>query len=65
MKEHSLLSEEEYMMAVDEYGEDSFTAMIGAKRSNELLASMDLEKIAGELREDLATTTSELKQKNC
>jgi DNA-directed RNA polymerase subunit beta' len=63
MKEHSLLSEEEYMMAVDEYGEDSFTAMIGAEAIFELLASMELEKIAGQLREDLATTTSELKQK--
>src|ERR1700716_3195510 len=29
LKEHQLLSEEEYMIAVDEYGEDSFTAMIG------------------------------------
>ena len=31
LKEHQLLSEEEYMLAVDEYGEDSFTAMIGAE----------------------------------
>jgi DNA-directed RNA polymerase subunit beta' len=33
LKEHQLLSEEEYMLAVDEYGEDSFTAMIGARPS--------------------------------
>ncbi len=63
MKEHSLLSEEEFMMAVEEYGQDSFTAMIGAEAIQELLGTMDLEKIAGQLREDLATTTSELKQK--
>jgi len=63
LKEHSLLSEEDYMLAVDEFGEDSFTAMIGAEAIYELLASMELVKIAGELRADLATTTSDLKQK--
>src|SRR6187399_3368392 len=45
LKEHQLLSEEEYMLAVDEYGEDSFTAMIGAEAIHDLLAGMDLEKI--------------------
>jgi DNA-directed RNA polymerase subunit beta' len=63
MKLHQLLSEEEYMMAVDSFGEDSFTAMIGAEAIHDLLAGMELEKIAGELRSDLASTTSELKQK--
>ncbi|MDP2761675.1 MAG: DNA-directed RNA polymerase subunit beta', partial [Sideroxyarcus sp.] len=63
LKENSLLSEEDYMIAVDEFGEDSFTAMIGAEAIFELLASMDLERIAGELRTELATTTSELKSK--
>ncbi|MCQ8781800.1 DNA-directed RNA polymerase subunit beta' [Mangrovibrevibacter kandeliae] len=63
LKEHQLLTEEEYMIAVDEFGEDSFTALIGAEAIQELLSSMDLEKIAGDLREELATTTSELKTK--
>jgi DNA-directed RNA polymerase subunit beta' len=63
LQEHQLLSEEEYMIAVDEFGEDSFTAMIGAEAIYELLAGMELEKIAGDLREELATTTSELKSK--
>ncbi|SMC60733.1 DNA-directed RNA polymerase subunit beta' [Fulvimarina manganoxydans] len=63
LKEHQLLSEEEYMIAVDEFGEDQFTALIGAEALQELLRSMDLEKIAGDLREELATTTSELKTK--
>ncbi|WAJ30806.1 DNA-directed RNA polymerase subunit beta' [Antarcticirhabdus aurantiaca] len=63
LKEHQLLTEEEYMIAIDEYGEDSFTALIGAEAIQELLASMDLETIAGTLREELATTTSELKTK--
>ncbi|MBP0614728.1 DNA-directed RNA polymerase subunit beta' [Jiella mangrovi] len=63
LKEHQLLSEEEYMIAIDEFGEDSFTALIGAEAIQELLGSMDLEKIAGDLREELAATTSELKTK--
>ncbi|KQT83378.1 DNA-directed RNA polymerase subunit beta' [Aurantimonas sp. Leaf443] len=63
LKQHQLLSEEEYMIAVDEFGEDSFTALIGAEAIQELLGSMDLEKIAGDLRSELATTTSELKTK--
>ena len=63
LKENQLLSEEEYMIAVDEFGEDSFTAMIGAEAIFELLAGMELEKIAGELRTELASTTSDLKQK--
>src|SRR6187455_1919218 len=63
LKENQLLSEEEYMIAVDEFGEDSFTAMIGAEAIHDLLAGMELEKIAGELRSDLASTSSELKQK--
>jgi DNA-directed RNA polymerase subunit beta' len=63
LKENQLLSEEDYMVAVDEFGEDSFTAMIGAEAIYEMLASMDLERIAGELRTELASTTSELKSK--
>ncbi|EJF94231.1 DNA-directed RNA polymerase subunit beta' [Bartonella taylorii] len=63
LKLHQLLSEEEYMLAIDEFGEDQFTAMIGAEAIYELLASMELEKIANDLRIELAETTSELKQK--
>ncbi|MGV0879540.1 DNA-directed RNA polymerase subunit beta' [Martelella sp. FLE1502] len=63
LKENQLLSEEEYMMAVDEFGEDQFSANIGAEAIYEMLASMDLDKIAGDLRAELADTTSDLKQK--
>jgi DNA-directed RNA polymerase subunit beta' len=51
------------MIAVDEFGEDQFTAMIGAEAIYEMLASMNLDKIAGDLRSEMADTTSELKQK--
>ncbi|EJF93862.1 DNA-directed RNA polymerase subunit beta' [Bartonella tamiae] len=63
LKINQLLSEEDYMIAVDEFGEDQFTALIGAEAIYELLAAMDLEKIAGDLRAELAETTSELKTK--
>jgi DNA-directed RNA polymerase subunit beta' len=35
--------EEEYIDAQDEYGEDAFTAMIGAEAIREMLAAIDLE----------------------
>ncbi len=63
LAEFQLLSEEEYMMAIDEHGQDSFTAMIGAEAIHEILAGMDLEKIAADLRIELAGTSSELKSK--
>jgi DNA-directed RNA polymerase subunit beta' len=63
LKERQLLSEEEYLRAQDEYGEDSFTAMIGAEAIREMLKNLDLEKIAADLRQEIATTTSELKPK--
>ncbi len=58
-----LLSEEEYMDACDEYGEDAFTAMIGAEAVYELLKEIDLEATADQLRDDLAEATGELKPK--
>ena len=61
--EYQLLSEEEYMDAQDEFGEDSFTAMIGAEAIHEMLAGLDLEKLAVDLRGEIADTTSELKLK--
>ncbi|WP_375567415.1 DNA-directed RNA polymerase subunit beta' [Oceaniradius stylonematis] len=63
LQEQQLLSEEEYMMAAEEFGEDQFTAMIGAEAIQELLASIDLPKTAVDLREELDATSSELKTK--
>jgi DNA-directed RNA polymerase subunit beta' len=63
LKEHQLLSEEDYLLAVEEYGEDSFTAMIGAEAIHDILAATDLEKLAADLRVEMAGTTSDLKQK--
>lgn len=63
MKEFQLLSEEEYMVAQEEYGVDSFTAMIGAEAIKEILAGLDLEQLAVDLRQEIAESTTELKPK--
>jgi DNA-directed RNA polymerase subunit beta' len=63
LKQHQLLSEDDYMRAQDEYGDDSFTAEIGAEAIQNLLRGVDLAKEADKLREELAGTPSEIKQK--
>jgi DNA-directed RNA polymerase subunit beta' len=63
LKDRQLLSEEDYLRAQDEYGEDSFTAMIGAEAIRELLKGMDLEKLAADLRVEIANAKTELKPK--
>jgi DNA-directed RNA polymerase subunit beta' len=63
LKPLQLLSEEEYLKAQDEFGEDSFTAAIGAEAIRELLKNLDLEKTRDELRREIAESTSELKPK--
>jgi len=63
LKQHQLLSEDEYMRFQDEFGDDSFTAEIGAEAIQGLLKGLELEKEADKLREELITTTSEMKLK--
>ncbi len=63
LKERQLLSEDEYLTAQDEYGEDSFTALIGAEAIREILQKLDLEKTAVDLRHEISVSTSELKPK--
>ncbi len=63
MKERQLLSEDDYLRAQDEYGQDSFTAMIGAEAIREILRAMDLQKISEDLKVEIAESTSELKPK--
>lgn len=63
LKDRQLLSEDDYLRAQDEYGEDSFTAMIGAEAIREMLKAMDLSKIAADLRTEIGSTDSEIKRK--
>lgn len=59
-----LLTEDEYNQAIQEYGEDSFTAKIGAEGIQDILAQIDLEASAIQLEEEMHHTRSkQLKKK--
>ncbi|MGY8895745.1 MAG: DNA-directed RNA polymerase subunit beta' [Gammaproteobacteria bacterium] len=58
-----LLTEEMYFDAIDEYGEDEFEAKMGAEAIQDILAEMQLEKEAANLREDSLNTKSQTKLK--
>src|ERR671939_1292068 len=57
LKERQLLSEDEYLRAQDEYGDDSFQAAIGAEAIRKLLQALNLEQIATDIRQEIAVTT--------
>lgn len=57
------LSEDQYYKAIEEYGDDSFVAMIGAEAVKELLSKLDLEEIKNGLRVEIAESTSDNKKK--
>ena len=63
LKERQLLSEEEFINAQDEFGQDSFTAKIGAEAIRDMMMALELEKLAVDLRHEISITTSELKPK--
>jgi DNA-directed RNA polymerase subunit beta' len=63
LEDRQLLSEDEYLKAQELYGADSFTALIGAEAIREMLKVLDLEKMAADLRVEIAESTSELKPK--
>ncbi len=62
-REKQLLTEEQYSQAVEEFGQDSFTAGIGAEAIRELLMGLDLAKLAIDLRQEIAESTTDLKPK--
>ncbi len=63
LEKYQLLTEDEMLDAQDEYGEDAFTAGIGAEAVKHMLMDLDLEREREELLEELATTKSTLKPK--
>jgi len=63
LKKFQLLSEDDYVNAQDEYGEDAFSAGIGAEAIRKMLSELDLNDIRDKLRVELAETTSEAKPK--
>src|SRR5918996_1491865 len=63
LEKFQLLTEDELLAAQDEYGEDAFSAGIGAEAVKTMLMDLDLESELVPLKEELATTKSELKPK--
>ncbi|HEV2097899.1 MAG TPA: DNA-directed RNA polymerase subunit beta' [Stellaceae bacterium] len=63
LKQHQLLSEEEYLQAQDDYGEDQFTASIGAEALRTVLSAIDLGEEKEKLRTELRETNSEARRK--
>ncbi len=62
LKKGEIISEEQYIEYQDEYGEDSFSAAIGAEAIEQMLLSIDLEADYNQLKIDLTETKSELKK---
>ena len=57
------LSEKEYRDAVENFGEGSFRAGMGAEAVKELLQAIDVEKEAAELREELLASNGQRRAK--
>jgi DNA-directed RNA polymerase subunit beta' len=62
LEKGQLLSDETYLQAIEEYG-DEFDARMGAEAVQELLRSINLEKEIEVIREDIDGTNSETKIK--
>jgi DNA-directed RNA polymerase subunit beta' len=58
LEEKQLLTEQEYIQAIDEYGDDGFTAKMGAIAIKEVLEKMNMEAIVEELHEQMLNTRS-------
>ncbi|XP_044733292.1 DNA-directed RNA polymerase subunit beta' [Chrysoperla carnea] len=63
LQKGELLTEEELQKAKDKYGEDAFTASIGAEVVQQMLKELDFPTLKQELYEELQNTTSEVKKK--
>ncbi|MBW4329836.1 DNA-directed RNA polymerase subunit beta' [Stakelama sp. CBK3Z-3] len=63
LEKYQLMTEDELLDAQDEYGEDAFSAGIGAEAVKAMLMDLDLETERDDLLKELAETKSELKPK--
>ncbi|MGP1396329.1 MAG: DNA-directed RNA polymerase subunit beta' [Inquilinaceae bacterium] len=63
LKQRQLLSEEEYVRAQEEYGDEAFTAKIGAEALKLMLQALNLEEQREIVRTELRETGSEAKRK--
>ena len=58
LKKHQLLSEGEYREAIETYGDETFTAKMGAEGVRDALANVNLEDSIEELQEAMGETRS-------
>lgn len=63
LKIRQLLTEDEFYQAQDEYGDDAFTAAIGAEAIQVMLRALELPELYTQLQDDLKETSSEAKRK--
>ena len=63
LKKKELLTDEEYIEAKEQYGENGFVAGIGAEAVRQLLEEIDLDKLYEELRAEVVTSISDTKKK--
>jgi DNA-directed RNA polymerase subunit beta' len=63
LEKYQLLTEDELLDAQDEYGEDAFSAGIGAEAVKQMLIDLDLESERADLLKELEETKSTLKPK--
>src|SRR5213075_2836204 len=63
LKLHQLLSEEEYLKAQDDYGDDQFTASIGAEALRTMLSAIEVNEEKVRLRDELRDCGSEARRK--
>jgi DNA-directed RNA polymerase subunit beta' len=63
LKLHQLLTEDQYLDAQDEYGQDAFQAGIGAEALKLMLSAINLETEREQMKTDLRDTSSEAKRK--
>jgi len=63
LKQRQLLNEDEYLKAQDDYGDDQFTASIGAEALRTMLSAIDLADEKERLRDELRDTNSEARRK--
>ncbi|MBD1147616.1 DNA-directed RNA polymerase subunit beta' [Pelagibacterales bacterium SAG-MED31] len=62
LKKGDIISEDQFIDYQDEYGEDSFSASIGAEAIEQILLNIDLQADFNQTKNDLLETKSELKK---
>ena len=62
LKRGQLMSEEEYLESLEQYGDD-FTAAMGAEAIHAILKKLDLRNAMDQIQEDMASTASQIKIK--